>query len=359
MPNKYGAATGSDNQNSLLQLMAAIGAQKRQFQNQQDLQQSGKQQDLQNALTEEGNKQRLNDQGATSRIASLEDLISRHPGMGGSVGQDAATLTFKPTNTILQGTKEHNQEGKLVHDNALKSYKPVGDMASASKDTLTYLDQGNANADKLALINEARASAGQGGSRAIAALVQQLAGKQTMISSAQDAMNWLNNTQSIPTLQPDQRDAIRESVFSRAQTLAQMHDKATAQLKSTAPSYASGLSNEGSLEPLIDSYGNDVKSNISDIGKMAADYADRKQKGGNKQVGQPGDTQSQPVSTGDKIRSTLAGWLTPKPPTPPAPPSGPTGKPLGPQSMAPQQSAPTPQAQDPIAAEMQRRGLSQ
>lgn len=165
-------------------------------------------------------------------------------------------------------------QAKAFLKTAQGAYKGINDQLDASQATLDMLNQGNAASDKMALINEARIAAGQGGSRAIAHLVDLLSGGQTAAGDFQAKLNWLQNTPNIPTLQPAQRDAIRESVFAKIPQLEQMHKQTATQLAQQGPIIAP----QSDTSALLNSFVSPAQQKLDLIKKYQSDYSSQRQK---------------------------------------------------------------------------------
>jgi hypothetical protein len=219
---------------------------------------------------------------------------------------------------------------------AAGAYKPINEQLDAAQSTLDALNQGNATSDKIALINEARIAAGQGGSRAIAHIVDQLSGGQTSASNFQDKLNWLMNTPNIPTMQPAWRDAVRESVFNRIPQLKTQHGQIASQLAQQGPIVAPGVD----VGTLIGSFTTPAKQKIDAIEKMQSEYSAARAKMGGGQISQSSIANDNPTVL-DKLRGLFGGRSTPAA-----------------QPAAPQAAGGLPSA-DAIQAELKRRQQAQ
>lgn len=181
-------------------------------------------------------------------------------GGNGSVG---ITRGFNPNASTNANAAQANKF--LSH--ATNVYKGINDQLDSSKATLDSLNQGNGTSDKLALINEARLGLAGSGGRAIGQTIALLAGDPTMASDSQKAVNWLQNTPNIPTLQPAQRDAIRESVFARMQQVEQQHQQAANQLMQQGAVVA-----PSTYAPLVSSFTGPADQKLSELKNMHAQY---------------------------------------------------------------------------------------
>lgn len=201
------------------------------------------------------------------------------------------------------GTKEFNlyqhgpQQAKDFDKQVTTAYKPLHEQLNASKSTLDYLDQGNASADKMALINEARLAAGQGGSRAISHIVDVLSGGKTAASSYQDKLNWLQNTPNIPTMQPAERNALREVVYGRLPELERQQQQAKSSLAARGAVVAP-YTDYGSL---IKAQSDIADSNLGQLKNMASAYQKQRQ-GAQNPVSTPSAANDNPTTL-DKLKS--------------------------------------------------------
>lgn len=220
-------------------------------------------------------------------------------GSGVSFTGNGGVSVTRGINTGAQAT----HQAQTLLKTAQGVYKPLTDQLDAAQSTLDALNQGNSTSDKLALINEARLAAGQGGSKAISHMVDILSGGSTAASSYQDKINWLQNTPNIPTMQPAQRDAIRESVYQRLGQLEQMHNQAMTQLQQQGPIIAPQSDYGG----IINSFATPTKQKLESLKKMQSDYnARRSAMGAQNPISQPAEANPNPT-TFDKLRSFFTG----------------------------------------------------
>lgn len=185
-------------------------------------------------------------------------------------------------------------EAKAFQGIADKSFKPINDILDSSKSTLDNLNMGNTAGDKLAMINEARLAASTGGSRALGTIIPLLTGGKTGAGDFQGFMNYLQNTPNIPTLQPAQRDALRESVFNRLDQTEQMANQSAASLAQQGAQIAPHTD----YNSLIGSYATPASQKLQGLRQMQQQYKAQRQKM------QPQPPVSQP-STSDANPSTL------------------------------------------------------
>ncbi len=195
-----------------------------------------------------------------------------------------------------------SKEAQAFLKTAQSSYKPINEQLDAGQSTIDMLNQGNANSDKLALINEARLAAGQGGSRAISHMVDLLSGGQTAASDFQGKLNWLQNTPNIPTLQPAQRDSIRESTFNRLNQLEQLHNQAQAALAQQGAIIAP----HADYSTLLGSVATPVSQKLSNLKKMQAEYQSQRSKMSPNAVSAPAQANDNPTTL-DRLKSFFGG----------------------------------------------------
>jgi len=266
-------------------------------------------------------KSYLEGQTSQRNMGSLKDLLSSGAlpeGSGASIGGSgtvSATKGYNPTSVTNAGASQ----AKHFVDMANKEYKPISDQLDASKATLDALDQKNATSDKIAIVNEARLVAGQGGSRALKTVMDQLSGGKTANMKFQDTLNYFNNTPEIPTMTDGQRDSIRESVFNRTGQLANLHSQTKAKLAQQGPAVAP-LADSNSL---LSSVASPVDQKLGEIKSMQQEYSKQK-------ANMPGNPVSSP-STADANPSNLQRLMS-------------FFKPQAKAQAAPQQAAQAPQA---------------
>lgn len=216
-------------------------------------------------------------------------------------------------------TKMSAAEAQKFLKTAGTAYKPINDQLDASKATLDYLNQKNASSDKLALISEARIAAGQGGSRAIKGIMDSLSGGKTAGMDFQNALNYVNNTADIPTMQDSQRDALRESVFGRIPQLGTLHNQTQAQLAQQGPLVAPHADHVG----LTNSFSTPAQAKLDQLNQMGKEYQTQRAAMNSRAIGAPPAVADQSASTLDKIRNGLSSWLKPSAPAPSAAPPAP------------------------------------
>lgn len=219
---------------------------------------------------------------------------------GGAVGVGNIHFGANPYAKIMsQGPKQAQSLVKMAQG----AYKPINDQLDASQATLDSLNQGNAVGDKLALINEAKLGLAGSGGRAMGQLVSLLSGDSTMAGDAQKAMNWLQNTPNIPTLQPAQRDAIRESVYGRLGQVENQHNQATQQLAQVAPTVAP----QADANSVLTAFSTPAQSKIQSLKKMQAEYQAQRAKqqaAGNSPISTESTANANPT-TYDRLKSFL------------------------------------------------------
>jgi hypothetical protein len=238
----------------------------------------------------------------TLQRPELQNLVND----GGSVKAGDIAVGGSPKALMTAGPQEANKFLKTAQG----AYKGINDQLDAAKATIDALDKGNAVSDKVALINEARIAAGQGGSRAISHLVDLLSGGQTAASDFQGKVNWLMNTPNIPTLQPAQRNAIREAVHARLPQLEEQHKQTAAQLMQQGPVIAP----HADYASLIGSLTTPTQQKLDSLKKMQADYtAQRGQMQPQPPISQPAQANANPTTL-DKLLSFFKGGNQPAQP---------------------------------------------
>jgi hypothetical protein len=245
----------------------------------------------------ESEKAQLAEDIAAAQTPEAQDMIRN----GGSVSFGKAHFGADPYAHVLsQGPHQAQQFLKTAQG----AYKGINDQLDAAQATIDALNQGNAVSDKVALINEARIAAGQGGSRAIAHLVDLLSGGQTAASDFQGKLNWLMNTPNIPTLQPAQRDAIREAVHSRLPQLEQQHKQVAAQLSQQGPIIAP----QSDYSSLISSFTTPTQQKLDVLKKMQSDYTSARSRMQGADISQPTIANPNPTTL-DRLKSAFGALM--------------------------------------------------
>lgn len=255
----------------------------------------------------------------TLQDSGFQDQVNE----GGSARAGDLTVGGNPYARIaMQGP----HEAQSFLKSAQGAYKGINDQLDSSKATLDALNLGNSTGDKMALVNEAKLMLAGGGSRAVGQIVSLLSGDTTMAGNAQKAVNWLQNTPSIPTLPPAQRDAIREAVFSRVPQVEQMHQQTAQQLAQQGPIVAPHADAVG----LIGSVVNPAQQKLTGLKAMQEQYSAQR----GKMQPQPPVSQPSQADANPTTLDRLKGFFSSKP---------------GPQQPQAQQDS------DPIAAELAKR----
>lgn len=213
---------------------------------------------------------------------------------GGSAKAGDLSIGADPySRVMLQGP----HQAQALLKTAQGAYKDINSNLDASKATLDALNLGNASGDKMALINEAKLSLN--GGRGVPSIVPMLAGDPTMATDAQKAINWLQNTPNIPTLQPAQRDALRETVFARHEQTKQQSDQVAAQLSQQAPIVAPQTDSSS----IVKSFIAPAQQKIAAIDNMQQQYqAQRAKMAPQNPVSQPAQANPNPTTL-DRLKS--------------------------------------------------------
>lgn len=240
---------------------------------------------------------------ADKNIGKVQGLLSSGnlpEGSGvnlGANGNVGVTRGWNPLAFQQQGA----HQAQTFLKNAQGAYKDINSNLDASKSTLDALNLGNASGDKMALINEAKLSLN--GGRGVPSIVPMLAGDPTMATDGQKALNWLQNTPNIPTLQPAQRDALRETVFARNGQTKQQHQQIASQLAQQGPIVAPQSDYNG----IVNSFVTPAQQKIDQIEKMQQDYqAQRQTMQPQNPVSQPATANANPTTL-DRLKSFFSG----------------------------------------------------
>lgn len=235
----------------------------------------------------------------TKRQQQVQDFIDQQAKLGRKVSASAGKESFAATqsdpNIILQSGKGMASEAKTVTQLMGAKLKPLHQQLEASENTLTYLNQGNAMADKAALINEANMLAGGTGSRAIGALLAQISGDPTMGQDVQKAINWIQNSAEVK-MQPAQRNALREMVLQRLPTIQQQYQDFKKQVKPTVTQLAPMHVSMGQTDNLSSTVTSGTDELIDRLNKSNLSYMQQKAQAGNPQVSRPAEFNQQPTT---------------------------------------------------------------
>lgn len=247
----------------------------------------------------------------TLQSPGVQDLTNE----GGSAAVGDIHLGGNPyAKMAMQGP----HQAQTLLKNAQGAYKDINSNLDASKTTLDALNLGNSAGDKAAAISEAKLMLN--GGKGIPSIAPMLSGDPTMAGDAQKSLNWLQNTPNIPTLQPAQRDALREMVFARHDQTKQQHQQASQQLMQQGPAIAPQADYTG----IINSFVNPAQQKIDSISKMRDDYTAAKSKMPGAPISQPAIANPNPTTL-DKLMSLFG--KSPQQPAAQAAPA-PSGAPM-------------------------------
>lgn len=294
-----------------------------------------KQMKLQNYLQGQQEAQRAGRAKEMLNDPDIQNLVNE--GGSYSVNPENGSVNIGG-NPYAKAAGKGAQQAQSFIKGAQGQYKGINDQLDSSKSTLDNLNLGNSTGDKLALINEAKLSLAGSGGRAVGQMVSQLAGDPTMASDSQKAINWLNNTPNLPTLQPAQRDAIRESVFNRLPSIQQQHQQTSQQLLQQGP-YAAPQTDSAAL---VNTFSAPVNQKLDALTKMQQQYqTQRQQMQPQPNVSNPSTANANPTTL-DRLTSFFGGKKA-------APQQQPQAQPQG---QAPQQP---PSDLDDINAALQKK----
>lgn len=254
-------------------------------------------------------KELLSGQRQTKNLETAQDIVDENSGKGRKVNvgltpEGGVSLGQSETDPMARLAGQTSKEAKDYLKHAGEVYKPINSQLDASRATLDALNQKNSTSDKLALINEARLAAGQGGSRAISHMVDILSGGKTAAGDFQSKINWLENTPNIPEMQDAQRNAIRESVFNRLPQLEQQHKQAASQLAQQGPL----LAPHTDYGTLMRSHTDVADSNLNQLKQMQNAYGSRLNQLGGQPASDPAIADKS-QTTVDKLKGLFSGML--------------------------------------------------
>lgn len=240
---------------------------------------------------------------ATLNDPRLQDLVRE----GGSVKAGDLSVGGNPyMRMAMQGPHQAAQFLKTAQG----AYKGISDQLDSAQATLDSLNQGNAASDKLALINEAHLAAGAGGSRAIKSIMDSLSGGKTSGMAFQEALNYVQNSPNVSTLQPAQRDAIRESVFGRLAQVGQLKNQADTQLLQQGPIVAPQTDATG----IVRSFSEPAAQKLQGLQKMQQQYQSQRktmEAGGVSPISQPSTANPNPTTL-DRLKSFFSSGSSPQ-----------------------------------------------
>lgn len=223
---------------------------------------------------------------------------------GGSYSVDPATgAVHIGGNPYAKMAGQGPHEAQSFLKNAQGLYKGINDQLDGAKGTVDALNQGNAISDKVALMNETKLGLGGSGGKAFGAVMAQLSGDPTMAQDSQKALNWLQNSPNVPTMQPAMRDAIREDVYRRIPLIQKQHEQASQQLMQQGPAVAP----HADYNTIVQSFTSPTMQKLQDLQGMQKQYAaQRQQMQPQPGVSQPAQANANPTTL-DKLRSFFGG----------------------------------------------------
>jgi len=261
-------------------------------------------------------KNYLEGQTSDSNIEKANDMLTSGnlpEGSGVNISGTGGVGVTRGWNPMtMQQNSAHQAQNFLK--TAQGAYKGINDQADAAQSTLDLLNQKNANSDKLAVINELKS---QGVTRGIATMFDTMSGGKTIGGTAQDYINYIQNTPNVPAMQDAQRDAMRESVFTRAGLLGKQREQAAQQLTQQGPVVAP----QADTSTIVSSFDNPVNQKLQSLQKAQQDYMSQRQKmqqQGNSPISNPSTADANP-STFEKLKS----FFNPNPSPPPQAPAAP------------------------------------
>lgn len=232
------------------------------------------------------------DQQALDRESGMaQGIVDKYSKQGGKVNArmghvDISQAQPDPLQEQLKLQQKLGKEAQAVSKLVEPHLKPIKMQLDASENTINYLDQGNPVADKAALLSETAVALGGVGGKAFGQVMAQLSGDPTMAQDTQRALNWLNNTSQI-SLQPAQRNAIREMVLLRMPTLQQQYQSVKKQISSQIPNYAAMHTSLGQVQPLIDNTFGSIDEAFKRTNESSTKYMEAKAQAGNPAISRP------------------------------------------------------------------------
>lgn len=254
-----------------------------------------------------GQKQARQNQENLKTLQSPE--MQEQLNTGGSAKAGDLSIGADPySRVMLQGPHQAN----TLLSAAKGAYKDINSSLDASQTTLDNLNLGTAAGDKAAAISEAGLMLH--GGRGIPSIVPMLSGDSTMASDAQKSMNWLQNTPNIPTLQPAQRDSLREMIYARLAQTKQQHQQAAQQLAQQGPIVAPQTDYNG----IINSFVTPTQQKLDALEKSQSQYEAQRQKmqqEGNAPISNPATANANPTTL-DRLKSFFGGGSSAQPSAP-------------------------------------------
>lgn len=225
-------------------------------------------------------------------------------------------------------TMEHKENSDFRKD-ADKNTKDLKDQMDAAHQALSYLQQGNPFSDQMAVLPEIKAVLGS--SKGVASVMQAFQNKfgSSPNETAGALLNRFNNTAD-PTMRQSLRNAMQESIIDRANNTQKRYQAVRKQYETRAGQLMNPQSAMSGTFGEADDLG-------SRTNELANKYYQEKSKTNQPQQSNPGAVSASNPTPSNWER--LKGLLNPS------------------AVSQPQQAPQQPTSDDPVAAEMKRRGL--
>lgn len=276
------------------------------------------------------------------RMQQVQDFIDQNAVKGRKVSASSGAESFSASqnepNYLLQMSSKTGQEATAIQKTVDARLRPHREGAAAAQATLDQLSLGTDTSIKTALMNEARL---YGGARGVATLMNVLAPGKNLPGFEASLSNYLSGKGQSP-LTPDMLNNLRESVYTRSNSLNKDYQQQKQQLDGYVNAAGSNLRMTGGLEPFKASLYSNTDQTFNSLTQSHKAFMDQKvnaikQGQGTYQNPQPAYSPQEGLM--DRA-SRIFGFS--KKQQPPAP-----------------QAAPQGAAEDPLDAEMKRRGLGQ
>lgn len=183
------------------------------------------------------------------KMQQVQDFMDQNAKLGRKVSASSGEGTFSASqnepNYLLQMSGKTGQEATAIQKTVDARLKPHREGAAAAQATLDQLDLGTDASIKTALMNEAKL---YGGARGVATLMNVLAPGGNLPGFEARISNYLNGKGQSP-LTPDMLNNLRESVYTRSNSLNKDYQQQKQQLDGYVNAAGSNLRMTGGLEP--------------------------------------------------------------------------------------------------------------
>lgn len=274
-------------------------------------------------------------------IQKMKDNGLITDGGGAKVGETSVSRGYNPYQLQHMQQGQQSKEMSALGKNAKGMAGPQQDLETA--DMIHKLAEDPSSIDMgTAQIMKARMAMGGSGGRALGSALRTMGmDDDTLSGDAQKVSNWLTG-QAAAKQTPQQINALKEGAFKLSDDAAERFGRAKDAFMQQAPGFAPNMAQSGTLQQMAPSFTAAGDSLVSKNAQRKQQYLQSaQQQQGATRLGQQPQSYKAPQGPLDRLKQLIMG------------PSS-QDNPQQPQAASPMSNP----AQDPIAAEMARRGLT-